>query len=181
MTMLNRPILALDPGLRALGVAVLTTRGQLRHAAVLTAPRRLTLGRRLGILRTQLADLLGTYRPRLVVIEATWRNRNASLALAHRTGLLCRRLARNRGIPVQHVPSTTVRRALLGHGWAGKRDTALLVASRFPELRLYLRQDRAWKERHFQNLFDAAALGLYVLEAGKGPKALIRTPRHRSR
>jgi hypothetical protein len=35
------------------------------------------------------------------------------------------------------------------------------VAHRFPRLRVYLTQDRRWKERFWQNMFDAVALALF--------------------
>jgi Holliday junction resolvasome RuvABC endonuclease subunit len=55
----------------------------------------------------------------------------------------------------------TVRKSLTGDGWASKRELARAVASRFPALRVYLTQDRKWKERYFLNLFDAVALALH--------------------
>ena len=61
------------------------------------------------------------------------------------------------------MPAGTARRQLTGSGWTAKRDAAQVIAARFPELRIYLRQDRAWKERHFLNLFDAVGLGLHYL------------------
>ena len=67
------------------------------------------------------------------------------------------------GIKLVTVPAGTVRRRLTGYGWAHKREMAQVVAARYPELRIYLRQDRAWKEHHFLNLFDAVALGLHGL------------------
>lgn len=39
---------------------------------------------------------------------------------------------------------------------------ARVIVSKFPELKVYLTQDRAWKERYHQNMFDAVALGMMV-------------------
>jgi hypothetical protein len=36
----------------------------------------------------------------------------------------------------------------------------------YPELKVYLTQDKAWKERYHQNMFDAVGLGLIVLSKG---------------
>ena len=47
-----------------------------------------------------------------------------------------------------------------GNGWADKKDVARAIVSKFPELKVYLTQDRAWKERFHQNMFDAVALGI---------------------
>ena len=54
-----------------------------------------------------------------------------------------------------------VRKHLVGDGWAGKREVAHAIARRFPALRVYLTQDRAWKERYWFNMFDAIALALH--------------------
>lgn len=35
-------------------------------------------------------------------------------------------------------------------------------ALRHPELKVYLTQDRAWKEKYHQNMFDAVALGMML-------------------
>lgn len=35
-----------------------------------------------------------------------------------------------------------------------------------PELKVYLTEDRAWKERYHQNMFDAVALGMMALIKG---------------
>jgi len=39
--------------------------------------------------------------------------------------------------------------------------------SKYPELKVYLSQDRAWKDHYHQNMFDAIALGLMALSAIK--------------
>ena len=31
---------------------------------------------------------------------------------------------------------------------------------RYPQLKVYLSQDRKWKEKYYANMFDAVALGL---------------------
>lgn len=161
----NNKIIGIDPGLRALGAAVLGSRGELLDARVLTVPRDRTLPTRLKRLGEGLEDLLALHRPGLLILEATWPNHHPSLAVLHRVGRLVRRLARARRIRLVAVPSATVRKALLGNGRAGKPAVAQVLAARYPELRLYLRQDERWKEAHFQNLFDALALALYAHRA----------------
>jgi expansin (peptidoglycan-binding protein) len=41
---------------------------------------------------------------------------------------------------------------------------ARVIVSRFPELKVYLSQDRAWKEDHHKNIFDAVELGITPLK-----------------
>jgi hypothetical protein len=56
---------------------------------------------------------------------------------------------------------TALIRTVAGNGKAKKPEVAIAVAHRFPSLRVYLTQDRRWKERHWQNMFDAIALALH--------------------
>jgi Holliday junction resolvasome RuvABC endonuclease subunit len=158
-----KPILAIDPGLRGLGLAVLSPSGRLRQAEVLTTRRHLPLRTRLALLSRQVDERLDLYRPRLVLLEATWPNSHGSFSRLHRVARILQQRVRAHGIKLMSVPAGTVRRRLTGYGWAHKREMAQVVAARYPELRIYLRQDRAWKEHHFLNLFDAVALGIHGL------------------
>jgi len=58
-----------------------------------------------------------------------------------------------------------VKKAICGNGHASKYEVARVIASRFPELKVYLTQDRKWKEAYHQNMFDAVALGVVVTDA----------------
>jgi Holliday junction resolvasome RuvABC endonuclease subunit len=53
-----------------------------------------------------------------------------------------------------------VKKFICGNGHADKMQVATVVVSKFPELKVYLTQDRAWKERFHQNMFDAVALAV---------------------
>jgi Holliday junction resolvasome RuvABC endonuclease subunit len=54
-----------------------------------------------------------------------------------------------------------VRQTVLGNGRGKKEEVAALLAARFPSLRVYLTQDRRWKERFWLNMFDALALAIH--------------------
>ena len=41
-----------------------------------------------------------------------------------------------------------------------KADLAKVVTTHFPHLKVYLTQDRKWKEKYWQNMFDAVALAM---------------------
>ena len=161
-------ILAIDPGLRALGFAVTGSRGQLRHVEVFTTPPKLSIASTLRRVSTRLDDILKLYEPDVLLIESTWPNENQTLAQVHRVAQRCIAIAsKKHGLPAVSLPALTVRRKLTGSGWSGKYEVARAVVSRYPELQIYLRQDRTWKERHFQNLFDALALIISEREAGR--------------
>jgi hypothetical protein len=53
-----------------------------------------------------------------------------------------------------------VRKLICNSGRATKRETAIVVAQRFPELRPYLEQKTKWETLYYANMFDAVALAL---------------------
>lgn len=167
MTKRVRNILAIDPGLHNLGVAVLNSKGDLRFSSVITTSPKDPLPVRFKNIKQRITEFLDFYQPQVMVIEATWQCKNPSLKAVHRVAKLCERQAQTKRINAISVPSVTVRRDLTGYGRSGKRELATVVTSHFPELRIYLRQDKAWKETHFSNLFDAVALGLYFLNRSR--------------
>lgn len=72
-------------------------------------------------------------------------------------------IGRRRGIPVKSLGHSTVKKIVCGNGRASKEEVARVIVSRFPELKVYLTQDRKWKQRYHENMFDAVALGLAYL------------------
>ena len=152
-------ILALDPGLRELGFAVLAGRrivaGGVGDLQRLAQPSRLPEARRL------IVEWITAHRPRAIVLERTYRHPTESLNNLHLLARWVGQLAVARHIEVATYAPQTVRKNVAGDGWATKREVAFILASRFPALRVYLTQDRKWKERYFLNLFDAVALALH--------------------
>ena len=152
-------ILALDPGLRDLGFAVLA--GKRLVASGVRPLRLLQRERRLGEARRLVRSWIRAYRPGALVLEATYGHPVESFASLHRLAGMARRLGKEKRLRVATYAPQTVRKALTGDGWASKRELAQAIALRYPALRVYLTQDRKWKERYFLNLFDAVALALH--------------------
>jgi Holliday junction resolvasome RuvABC endonuclease subunit len=152
-------ILAIDPGLRDLGFAIL--RGsKLLDAGVRTfrfVPRR----RRHVEARAAVRTLSELHDPGALVLEATPGDHDPAFVALRRLERSVRRAAARVSLPCVVYPAQTVRKALLGDGWAGKRDVAAALAARYPTLRVYLGQNRGWKDRYWQNMFDAVALALH--------------------
>ncbi len=69
--------------------------------------------------------------------------------------------AKARGVSVAAYAPQTVRKTLTGNGWATKDEVATALSFRYPALRVYLTQDRKWKVRYWQNMFDAVALAIH--------------------
>lgn len=159
--MQNKPttILALDPGLRDLGFAVIS--GRRLVASGVRPLRLLPRERRLGEARRLIRAWVRAYRPQALVLEATYGHPVESFASLHHLAKTARRLAKEKGVRVSTYAPQTVRKSLTGNGWATKRDLAQSIALRYPALRVYLTQDRKWKEHYFLNLFDAVGLALH--------------------
>jgi Holliday junction resolvasome RuvABC endonuclease subunit len=152
-------ILALDPGLREFGYAVLTGR-RLATSGVVNL-RELPAARRLAAARAHVRRWAGAHRPTAIVVEKTYPHPLPWFARLHRLTLGVRHIARHRHAEFADYAPQTVRKSLVGNGWANKPEVAVAVAHRFPQLRVHLTQDRRWKERYWQNMFDAVALAIH--------------------
>jgi len=53
---------------------------------------------------------------------------------------------------------STVKKQIAKDGWIGKKEVAKAICTKYPELKVYLAQDRGWKKKFHQNMFDAVAL-----------------------
>lgn len=152
-------ILALDPGLRDLGYAVLTGR-RLVTSGVLGL-RRVGKGQRLATARKHVTSWMRTHQPTVVVVEKTYRHPIAWLDQLHQLSRSARNLATRHSAAFTMYSPQSVRASVAGNGKAKKPEVAVAVAHRYPSLRVYLTQDRRWKERYWQNMFDAIALALH--------------------
>lgn len=152
-------ILALDPGLRELGYSVLAGR-RLVASGVLNM-RELPRHRRLAAARGHIQRWAKTHKPTAIVVEKTYPNPLPWLDSLHRLTRGVRRIASRRQAAFAAYAPQTVRKSLVGNGWAKKPEVAVAVAHRFPQLRVHLTQDRRWKEQYWQNMFDAVALAIH--------------------
>lgn len=160
-------ILALDPGLRDLGFAVLHGR-RLVTSGVLGL-RRTPNAKRLPTARKHLQAWLRTHHPDVVVVEKTYRHPVPWLDQLHQFSRSAQNLATRQHATFTMYSPQSVRATVAGNGKAKKPEVAVAVAHRFPSLRVYLTQDRRWKERYWQNMFDAIALGLHHQNATQPP------------
>lgn len=163
----NPTILALDPGLRELGFAVLAGRKLLARDVI--SLRALPKARRLPEAQERIAALVQTHYPGAIVVEKTYPHPVPWLDQLHRLTLFARRLARRHRLNFAAYAPQTVRATVVGNGRAKKAEVALAIAHRFPSLRVYLTQDRRWKERYFLNMFDAVALALHHQSRTQSP------------
>jgi len=162
----NSKILAIDPGTRVMGIAFLDNRQLIYYSvkairdSIKTPHEKLREGRKI-ILR-----LIKDFKPQVLVVEKAFfaNNRNASLlnVFVDETKAIGKR---KRLKVISYAPST-VKKYICGNGHASKKEVARVVVAKYPELKVYLTQDRAWKEKYYQNMFDAVALGIVTTLEG---------------
>ena len=154
-----RPILAIDPGLRELGFAVLS--GKRLVTAGTRSFKQIPKTRRRARALEYVTSWLDIHNPGTIVLEATYEHPVAWFDELHQFTKTVERIARRRQIDVVRYAPQTVRKSLIGNGRATKREAAIAIGIQYPALRLYLNQDRKWKERFWLNMFDAVALAIH--------------------
>lgn len=152
----NPTILAIDPGTRELGYAVLRGR-QLLDSGVL-ALRHLPPERRLARVREVVERLVRADSPDVIVVEDIPNRPSGLMVGLPSLGRLLRRMARANGLELATYSAKAARRTLLNNGWAGKSEVVEPLVGRHPQLRVYRGQNRKWKDRYWHNMFDAIAL-----------------------
>jgi crossover junction endodeoxyribonuclease RuvC len=152
-------ILSIDPGTREMGVAFLDG-GKLIYHGVKVIRKKRSPHERLQAAREIVLRLIQDFRPQLLVVEKTFfaRNRNTSLLNVFADEIVA--IGRRKGLTVRAIAPSTMKKAICGNGHASKEEVAGVVVAKYPELKVYLTQDRKWKERFHQNMFDAVALAM---------------------
>jgi Holliday junction resolvasome RuvABC endonuclease subunit len=149
-------VLAVDPTHRGFGFAVLEGPAALIDWGVKHANRDRTRH-----CAEKIVELINHFRPDVLVIERT----NAKGCLRrHRARGLIRSLllvARNRGTRTWQISRRSVRRCFSADGSATKRQIAVALTERFPELGPHLPPVRKpWmSEDERMSIFDALAFG----------------------
>ena len=152
-------ILAIDPGTRLMGVAYLNDGRLLYHSVKVIARGRSpqeTLQRARGVILRLIEDL----EPLTIAAEKTFFSKNRNAALLNVLFDEIRSIARKKGLQFISYAPSTIKKFTCNNGRATKKEVATVIVSKFPELKVYLTQDREWKERFHQNMFDAVALAV---------------------
>jgi crossover junction endodeoxyribonuclease RuvC len=166
----NRPIiLAFDPGTHELGYAVLRGAELLFYGVKTVTNRNCPL----GVLETVSGcarDLVQKYRPSILAVEKMFvTQKNSALLVVVAEQL--KAVAKEAALPICEYAPKVVRKRLCRSGKATKRETAGVLADRFPELRRYYRRTSRWEMDYYGNLFDAVAVGLICHEELAGEEA----------
>lgn len=115
--------------------------------------------------RKTVLRLINDLKPQTLAVEKTLFANNRNTALLNVFADEIQAVGKRKGLRVLSFAPSTVKKAICGHGHAGKKEVARVIISRYPELKVYLTQDRAWKEKYHQNMFDAVAVGLVAYKS----------------
>lgn len=173
-------ILAIDPGTRHMGLAFLG-RGKLHYYGVKNIKNR-SASETLKEGRKLISRLIREMKPTLLAVEKTFFGTSPNAALLNLVSDEIRTVAKRLRVPVVGYAPTTVKKFITGFGHATKKEVAKAIVIWHPELRVYLTQDRAWKERYHQNMFDAVALAMmtYLRNVPPEERGRLRRPGRRA-
>ncbi|NPV59514.1 MAG: crossover junction endodeoxyribonuclease RuvC [Actinobacteria bacterium] len=124
-------IMGIDPGLSSTGYGVVEKRGDVLRAlgfgGIETSPRD-TMSARLAKIYREVSELIGRYRPDLVVLEEIFFSANARSAMVvgqARGGIIL--AAAHAGVGVEEYTPLQVKQSLVGHGRADKKQVEYMV------------------------------------------------------
>ena len=155
----HKKVLAIDPGTREMGIAFFDE-GKLIYYGVKTIKKHRYPNETLKEGRKIVLRLIKDFKPDTLIYEKTFFANNRSSSLLNVFIDEIKAVARRKGLEVRGFAPNTVKKAVCGNGRASKKELAKVIISKYPELKVYLTQDRAWKEKYHQNMFDAVALGM---------------------
>jgi Holliday junction resolvasome RuvABC endonuclease subunit len=159
----NSKILAIDPGTREMGIAFLEN-GKLIYYGVKTIKKGKSPSETLKERRKIVLRLIKDFKPNILVVEKAFFANNRSASLLNVFVDEIKAIGRRKGLKVESYAPSTVKKHICRNGRASKREVARVIISKFPELKVYLTQDRVRKELYHQNMFDAVALGMMALK-----------------
>lgn len=155
-------ILAIDPGTKHMGYAFLD-KGKLLYYGVKVIKRKKSPHEILNKGRKVVLRLINDLDPDILVVEKTFISNNRSASLLNVFSDEIRAIGKRKHLKVLTFAPSTVKKHIAKDGWAKKDEVAKAIATKYPELKVYLTQDRGWKERFHQNMFDAVALAEMAL------------------
>jgi Holliday junction resolvasome RuvABC endonuclease subunit len=155
--------LALDPGTHELGYAVLEST-DLLYFGVHTFPHRCSARRLCAEGEQFVQGLMDAYAPQLLVIEKTWYAKSTRSTRLHVFVEAMEDFAARQELLVRAYTPRMVKKMICGHGDATRRDVAETLVHRYPYLAKYLRTDLRTRDKYWQSMFAAVALGLTGFE-----------------
>jgi Holliday junction resolvasome RuvABC endonuclease subunit len=137
--------------------------GELADHGVKTIRQNGTLKTMLNHIETIVSRLIAEKGPQVLVIE---KNNFSQIRQNVRLAIVTQRLkviAKQSEIKFAELDSRTIRKIVCQNGNATKRELARTICTLYPELKAYFASDRRWKEKYYQNIFDAIGCGMAYL------------------
>ena len=106
------------------------------------------------------------FRPHVITVGKAFFGNNRKVVLVHIVVMEIRSIARRQQLKFVDYSPSTLKKFITGNGRASKMEISRAVVLKYPDLKVFLTQDRAWKELFHQNMFDAVALG--IMAGSKG-------------
>ena len=155
----KQKILAIDPGTKEMGIALLEG-DKLRYHGVKVIKKNKSPHEKLKEGRDIVLRLINDFKPQVLVLEKTFfaKHRNTSLLNVFADEI--KAIGKRKKLKVVSYAPNTVKKFICGNGRASKEEVCKVVVSRYPELAVYFNQDRKWKEKYHQNMTDAVAIAL---------------------
>ena len=117
-------ILGIDPGLQRCGYAVISSEKRILDAGIIATAPRASLPERLHEIEQGLDQLFKSHKISRVAVEdlyAHYKHPRTAILMGHDRGVVLLAGAR-RGVPVEGIGATQIKKALTGNGHAGKRQ-----------------------------------------------------------
>jgi crossover junction endodeoxyribonuclease RuvC len=164
-------ILAIDPGTRHMGVAVLQGPELIFATVKIVRKKKMSPEETLKKTERILNRLIQDYQPDTLAVEQTFFVQSQQSPLLNSLTQKIARLGLKNRLQVYTYLPTTVRHCLCHNGKATKMNAAHTIVSRYyPWLYRYYEKDlkkKWWEEKYWANMFDAIALGLTCLNRAK--------------
>lgn len=171
-------ILAINPGTKELGVAVLAAADLLYYAVKILKVRAPDSGITSEAARI-ISQLITAYQPQAVVLirPLVIQTGGERLVAVIRE---VKRLAQSEGLPVYEYAPKTIRQFVCGSKRPTRGEIARAVAARYPELCQYAKDKSLWEEMYYARMFLAVAAGLaayYNTGIKNSPRRILDVPK----
>lgn len=156
-------ILAIDPGTRYMGLAVLDG-DELVYYGVKDLRAKRPVWRLASATREVLRDVIADYRPTVLAYERSFYVQAKGSSLLQRQEAEIERIAGLAKLPVRSYLPSEVRVAVCNDSWATKGMVAGVLMRRFADLAAYQYDADEWRARYWHHMFDALAVGVACAE-----------------
>ncbi|MCD6318850.1 crossover junction endodeoxyribonuclease RuvC, partial [Candidatus Aerophobetes bacterium] len=137
----KKRILAIDPGTRHMGYAFLD-KGRLLYYGVKIIEKGRSPSETLREGRKIVLRLINDLKPNILAVEKAFISNNKSASLLNVFFDEIKAVGKRKGLKVVCFAPSTVKKHIAKNGWAKKKEVAKALCSKYPELKVYLTQDR---------------------------------------